>query len=135
MTLFRPPSPPPQQKPTAAQPIRPTRQAGDRSLVYRDRQADVPSHRRESIGPTQNKEGCVGLRGDVVLDRPPRGCLFRVKGSTAFFDLDGYYCLKKADGEVEVRRGAPKKLMRRLTEDQKRMLGVARNRARRHGLR
>lgn len=77
-----------------------------------------------------------GVRaGRAVVELDPDGCLFRVKGTPGFFDLRGFWCLPKADGKIKVTRGAPKAVMRLLTQDQRRALERVRLNARRHGLR
>jgi hypothetical protein len=90
-----------------------------------------PEYRREGV--TFEKNGKVGLTNAVVLDRLPRGCLFKVAGG--YFDLDGYWCVPKADHYTEVRRGSQKKVLRLLTKAQKAELARVRLNARRRGVR
>lgn len=65
--------------------------------------------------------------------RKPRGCLFRL--THGWFDLDGFWCVKKHDGTVEVYRGANRDTNRLLSKDQRRILDNKRLRARVAGLR
>lgn len=135
MTLFRPPSPPPPKPPEQWRASSPA-QKGDRSLVYRDEFAGIPSHRRDARGrPLNTKGGKAGLTNSIVLDRPPRGCLFEVRGTNGFFDLDGYWCVRKSGHRVEVRRGSPKRILRLLSPVQRKELDRVRLAARRAGLR
>lgn len=130
MSFYKKPVSSPSQQSTAWKPPAVSSQKGDRTLVTR--LADpVPEHRRPGV--TLEKNGKVGLTNNVVLERLPRGCLFKVAGG--FFDLDGYWCVKKADHIVEVRRGSSKKVMRLLTSAQKKELARVRLNARRRGVR
>ena len=74
-----------------------------------------------------------GLTIEAVLDRKPRGMLFRI--GVGFFDLDGFWCIPKADKSVEVRRGCSKEQMRRLSDHQRREVERVRLNARRNGVR
>jgi hypothetical protein len=105
-------------------------QRGDRTLVQRQAEPE-PEYRRK--GETLEGRKKVGLTNNVVLDRLPRGCLFKVAGG--FFDLDGYWCVPKADHYTEVRRGSSKKIMRLLTPAQKKELARVRLNARRRKVR
>ncbi len=133
VTFFKPSQPPSPAPSSSFQGITRTRQAGDRTLAHRDRDADIPSHRRDATVKTLEGRGTVGLSNAAVLDRLPRGCAFPVAGG--FFDLDGYWCVKKADNRVEVRRGSQKKILKLLTPPQKKELARLRLQARRHGMR
>lgn len=123
------PAPPPHQP--VFTPPKTGGMRGDRSLAVRIDAPDAPEHRRP--GETLEGRGKVGLTNNVVLERLPRGCLFKVSGG--WFDLDGYWCVMKADRQAEVRRGSPKKILRLLTEAQKKELARVRLNARRHGTR
>jgi hypothetical protein len=54
---------------------------------------------------------------------------------SGWFDLDGYWCLKGPGGVVEVRRGAQLKVMKTLTEPQRKELARVRLNARRNKVR
>ena len=101
----------------------------------------APAYRPSKV-PSIPSYRIQGGRGDrVIIDRTvdavierqkPNGCLFKVKGG--FFDLDGYWCVKRG-GNFIVERTAPKKMMALLNEDQKKELNRVRLNARRHGSR
>ena len=74
-----------------------------------------------------------GLQSKAKVDRVPRGCLFKIKGG--FFDLDGYWCVRKSGHDIDVRRGAPRKITALLTDAQKKELRRVRNNALKNGLR
>jgi hypothetical protein len=113
--------------------VRPDRSAtkGDRTAVIRVDEPEYPEFRKQGI--TLSRRGKVGLTNAVVIERVPRGCLLKVKGG--WFDLDGYWCVPKADRRVEVRRGASQKINALLTPAQRKMLDIARLRARERGVR
>lgn len=83
---------------------------------------DVPHHRAQ------------GLTARVVLpEKLPRGLLFKV--GVGYFDLDGYWCVPKANGLIEVRRGAPRAVNKHMTAIQRHELARVRLNARRSQLR
>lgn len=89
---------------------------------------------RGVVDNTASRNNRQGLASTALCPgRRPRGVL--VKLIHGFFDQDGFWCMKKADGRIEVYRGAGKDTMRRLTEDQRRLLNNARLRARKAGVR
>ncbi len=131
MSFFRDPPPKPAEAKALPGFSPPDRKArGDRTLAVRI-DDPVPDHRVPGV--TLEKSGKVGLTNARVLERLPRGCLFKVAGG--FFDLDGFWCVQKADRHPEVRRGATKKVMRLLSVEQRRTLERVRLRARRQGVR
>lgn len=93
---------------------------GDRTLAQRVEAPREADHRKTK-------------RTHQEVDRAPRGCLFWV--GKAWFDLDGYFCVKKGDGKVRVTRGAPRKVMAKLTKRQRAALHSARTQAIRQGVR
>ncbi|NUB46825.1 hypothetical protein GEU84_020790 [Fertoebacter nigrum] len=104
---------------------------GDRLAPVRIATPQQPEHRK--LAPTLDNRGALGLTINVLIDRIPRGCLFKV--GSGWFDLDGYWCLKGPGGVVEVRRGSPQKVLRTLTEPQKKELARVRLNARRNKVR
>lgn len=101
-------------KPIPAQPAR-----GDRTIAERvEAPPPKPNYRRTS---------------SHVVDRIPRGCLFKV--GRCWFDLDGFWCRPVADGQVIVTRGCPKAISAKLTAVQKANLHRVRLNARRAGIR
>lgn len=110
---------------------------GDRMLPVRLARDPVPEHRVP--GETLEGRGKVGLTNARVLDRAPRGCAFWVENEKGrrigYFDLDGYWCVVKADRRVEVRRGAPRRVNRLLSKEQRKELERRRLNARRKGVR
>lgn len=94
---------------------------GDRMLAYR---VEV----EKTIEPRKS-----GIQSSAKVDRVPRGCLFKIKGG--FFDLDGYWCVRKSGHDIDVRRGAPRKITALLTDAQKKELRRVRNNALKNGLR
>lgn len=79
------------------------------------------------------KNNRKGLSAHQVVDRKPRGCLFRL--GHGYFDLDGFWCVANHLGAVTVTRGTGKEMMARMSKDQRRILEAARLAARRNGLR
>lgn len=77
--------------------------------------------------------GKAGLTNETVLDRPPRGVLIRL--TTGWFDLDGFWCVRRFDGTIAVHRGASRGINARLTKGQRREMERARLNARRRGVR
>ena len=139
--FFKPPTATPPSKPTSWQTPPRTAHKGDRTLTQRLTEAEMtPDHRIPA--ETLEKKGKVGLTNARVLNREPRGCLFKVS-EFGFFDLDGYWVLLKgAKGknlrrnyEYEVRRGAPRRVNALLSEAQKKELARVRLNARRRGVR
>ncbi len=94
---------------------------GDRMMVFRNIV-------EKEIEPRKS-----GLQSKAKVDRVPRGCLFKVGGG--FFDLDGYWCVRKAKHVVNVTRGAPKRITATLSDAQKKELRRVRSTAARNGLR
>ena len=70
------------------------------------------------------------------VEKSPRGCLFRIDAGLqrGFFDLDGYWYKKTVEGYAGT-RGAPRFVMKMLTEAQKRELHRVRLVARRNKIR
>lgn len=130
MSFFKQNSPLPQQPSTTHGGIPRQTQRGDRTMLVRGPEP-VPDHR--VLAETLDCRGTVGLTNNRVLERLPRGCLFKVAGG--YFDLDGYWCVPKADYHTEVRRGASRKINRLLTEAQRWELQRVRLNARRRGVR
>ena len=90
----------------------------------------IPSYRSN---PVRGDRIIVDRGVDAVIERvKPNGCLFKVKGG--FFDLDGFWCVKRG-GNYVVERSAPKKMMAQLDKNQKKELNRVRLNARRHGSR
>jgi DNA-binding transcriptional regulator GbsR (MarR family) len=114
MTWFKA-TPSKQPQPYRAEPVRSYSTRGDRSLALRVEEAEPESKKQKNI------------------ERGPRGCLFKV--GTGFFDLDGFWCQKKRDRQVEISRTAPRKVMAQLTNAQKRELSNVRQNAKRNGIR
>ena len=141
MTFFKPPAPSPKPLPPYTPPPR-SAARGDRAAVARVTE-DVPDFRKPA--PTLENKGKWGLTNNRVLERIPRGVLFKVV-KYGFFDLDGYWVTVKggwAEGrdkegrsyEYEVRRGAPRAINRLLTKEQRWELARVRLQARRKGVR
>lgn len=118
MSMFHRPSGPGPSAPGFRPPSGGSR--GDRTLAPRVAEPKQADHRETK-------------RTHQEVDRPPRGCLFKV--GRAWFDLDGYFCVPRADRQVQVTRGAPRRVMAELTKRQKAMLHSARTQAIRQGLR
>lgn len=140
MSFYKKPKPSPAAAPTYSPP-KVTLTRGDRMMAARLSEP-VPDHRIPA--ETLEGKGKIGLTNARVLDREPRGCLFKVKGG--FFDLDGYWVRimggwrngKHGGGksyEYEVRRGAPRAVNRLLSKEQRRELERVRLQARRKGVR
>lgn len=129
MSFWKPPARPEAPGPSYSPPAPGHR--GDRTLGQRVDAPEVPDFRKPAV--TLKKDGKLGLTNARVLERLPRGCLFKVAGG--WFDLDGYWCVLKADRQPEVRRGAPRKIMRLLTKAQRHELSRVRLNARRAGVR
>lgn len=107
---------------------------GSRGVTVARRDIPEPSLPAfRAVGPTQNRPGKVGLTNSISLEIEPYGCLFRLEHS--WFDLHGYWCRRRNDGTVDVRRGAPRDVNKRLSKEQKKMLERARLQARRKGVR
>lgn len=119
----------------------PDRMAEERARIARivaEREADAARRKADEAvvvdGVTLEARGrSGGLTIKVALDRKPRGMLFRI--GPGFFDLDGFWCIPKHDGSVEVRRGCSKEQMRRLTDRQRKDVERVRLNARRNGVR
>lgn len=106
-----------------------------------ERVQTAPAHRPQSVQSIPSYRSAAGRGDRVIIDRTveqvierqkPNGCLFKVKGG--FFDLDGFWCVKR-NGNYIVERNAPKKMMMLLDEGQKKELNRVRLNARRHGSR
>lgn len=119
MSFFQKPSAPPPPTPSFTPPQGGSR--GDRTLAVRVKEPEVPVHRENGVKPTAH------------VDRLPEGKLFSVAGG--WFDRYGYWCVPLADGQVRVTRGAPRKINRLLSKEQRRELERARLQARRKGVR
>lgn len=122
MSMFNPPPKTAPSKPARTFKAPTGGQRGDRTLQQRMDAPDAPSSRKD------------GVRTNAVVERLPRGCLFRVNDH-AWFDLDGFFCRQKQDRVVDVTRGAPRQIMAKLTKQQKHELARVRLNARRNGIR
>ena len=121
MSFFaKPPPVVPQQKRVVSLPP-PMSTRGDRQLVQRVKYEENIEARKQ------------GVKTSAKVSRVPNGCLFKVGGG--FFDLDGFWCVRASGHEVKVTRGAPRKTMSVLSEQQKKELQRNRLRATRAGLR
>lgn len=124
MSMFKPTSSFPQQKPTLPKPVHQHVVRGDRGMVHRQ---EV-----ETIRVREQREG-GRVKATAVVDRVPNGCLFKVT-KKQWFDLDGFFCESRSNGVI-VKRGAPRNIMKTLTAAQKRNLTNVRLMARKSGLR
>ena len=93
---------------------------GDRSLAFR-------------VSKDQEAEVQKGKRTSAQVEKMPRGCLFKLQGG--YFDLDGFWCAKRADRRVNVHRNAPRGITALLSDLQKKELHRVRLNAKRNGLR
>lgn len=92
-----------------------------------------PRGRPIGVENTATRNNRLGLSGKTVVERAPRGCLFRI--GPGWFDLDGFWCVANHLDEVTVTRGCSKEQMSRLTKRQRQILEQARLKARRSGVR
>lgn len=128
MTFWKPPAPPP---PTPSQPPAVNRPAekGDRAVVpYMTPPAGAP----ERYGDPSRKPRKLSYR-EKAEGYTPKGCLFKVK--RGWFDQNGYWCVPGDNRTVTVYRGAPHSINKILSDEQKRVLHNARQRARKKGVR
>ena len=116
MAFFK--APKPTQPVTVAVPsLGPGRQRG----LYIDRRPQAVA---------EPSETAIGR--DDLVDGPPVGRLFAASGG--YFDSRGFWVVRKGKA-YEVRRGAPRKVLGLLSEEQKRVLRAAQQRARKQDLR
>lgn len=119
MSFFdKPPSKPPSGGGSVSVPLVGGR--GDRGMSFR---RSLPHGRVRASGKSPSSSPVPG---------EPDGELFRVPGG--FFDLRGYWC-QKVSGEWRMTRGAPTKLLKTLSKEQRRLLRNAQLKARRAGAR